>query len=53
MYSAKQIWADSTNVPEMMLTVLVFYVALATLFAWGMTRLEKALRVPGIGRQEG
>ncbi|MFZ4805875.1 MAG: amino acid ABC transporter permease [Hyphomicrobiaceae bacterium] len=53
MYSAKQIWADSTNVTEMMLTVLVFYVAIATLFAWGMTRLERALRVPGIGQQEG
>jgi len=52
MYSAKQIWADSTNVPEMMLTVLIFYVTIATLFAYGMTRLERALRVPGFGRQE-
>lgn len=52
MYSAKQIWADSTNVTEMMLTVLVFYVAIATSFAYAMTRLEKALRVPGFGRQE-
>jgi len=53
MYSAKQIWADSTNVTEMMLTVLVFYVAIATLFAWAMTRLERAMRVPGFGQQEG
>jgi polar amino acid transport system permease protein len=52
MYSAKQIWADATNVTEMMLTVLVFYVTIATLFAYGMSRLERALRVPGFGRQE-
>jgi polar amino acid transport system permease protein len=49
MYTAKQIWADSTNVPEMMITVLVIYVAIATLFAWGMTRLEQVLKVPGFG----
>jgi polar amino acid transport system permease protein len=49
MYAAKQIWADATNVPEMMITVLVLYVAIATLFAWGMTRLERWLRVPGFG----
>jgi polar amino acid transport system permease protein len=50
MYSAKQIWADSLNVREMMFTVLIFYVCLASLFAWGMTRLERWLRVPGIGQ---
>lgn len=53
MYSAKQIWADTTNVREMMLTVLVFYVCLASLFAWGMNRLERYLRVPGIGHGGG
>ena len=50
MYTAKQIWADATNVREMMLTVLVFYVCLASLFAWGMTTLERRLRVPGVGQ---
>jgi polar amino acid transport system permease protein len=50
MYSAKQIWADSLNVREMMFTVLIFYVCLASLFAWGMNRLERRLRVPGIGQ---
>ena len=50
MYTAKQIWADATNVREMMLTVLVFYVCLASLFAWGMKTLEKRLRVPGVGQ---
>lgn len=49
MYAAKQIWADATNVPEMMITVLVVYVAIATLFAWSMTRLERWLKVPGFG----
>jgi len=49
MYAAKQIWADATNVPEMMITVLVLYVAIATLFAWSMTRLERWLKVPGFG----
>lgn len=49
MYAAKQIWADSTNVPEMMITVLIVYVAIATLFAWGMSRLERWLKVPGFG----
>jgi polar amino acid transport system permease protein len=50
MYSAKQIWADALNVREMMFTVLIFYVCLASLFAWGMARLERSLRVPGIGQ---
>ena len=50
MYTAKQIWADATNVREMMLTVLVLYVALASLFAWGMAMLERRLRVPGVGQ---
>ena len=50
MYTAKQIWADATNVREMMLTVLVFYVCLASLFAWGMKSLERRLRVPGVGQ---
>ena len=51
MYTAKQIWADATNVREMMLTVLVFYVCLASFFAWGMSALEKRLRVPGVGQE--
>ena len=50
MYTAKQIWADATNVREMMLTVLIFYVCLASLFAWSMKSLERRLRVPGVGQ---
>jgi polar amino acid transport system permease protein len=50
MYTAKQIWGDALNVREMMFTVLIFYVCLASLFAWGMKRLEYSLRVPGIGQ---
>jgi polar amino acid transport system permease protein len=49
MYTAKQIWADATNVPEMMLTVLVIYVLIATSFAWFMNQLERWLWVPGFG----
>lgn len=49
MYSAKQIWADATNVREMMITVLIIYVVMATTFAWGMSALERRLRVPGFG----
>ena len=51
MYTAKQIWADATNVREMMFTVLIFYVCLASLFAWGMKALERRLRVPGVGQE--
>ncbi len=50
MYTAKQIWGDALNVREMMFTVLIFYVCLASLFAWGMKHLEYRLRVPGIGQ---
>ena len=41
---------DALNVREMMFTVLIFYVCLASLFAWGMKLLEYSLRVPGIGQ---
>jgi polar amino acid transport system permease protein len=48
MYNAKQIWGDSTNVPEMMFTVLFIYVALTTSLAGAFSVLERILRVPGL-----
>ncbi|MCC6466699.1 MAG: amino acid ABC transporter permease [Alphaproteobacteria bacterium] len=49
LYVSNQIWSDAINVPEMMNVLLVTYVALVGLFVAGVTRLERALRVPGIG----
>ena len=49
LYMANQIWSDSVNVPEMMVTLLVVYVALVGLLVLAMNRLERALRLPGFG----
>ncbi|HET7850786.1 MAG TPA: amino acid ABC transporter permease [Pseudolabrys sp.] len=49
LYVSNQIWSDNLNVPEMMNVVLIIYVGLVGLFVFVMTRLEQALRVPGIG----
>lgn len=49
LYVSSQIWADSLNVPEMMNVMLLTYVTLVGLLVLAMTRLERALRVPGIG----
>jgi polar amino acid transport system permease protein len=49
LYVSNQIWSDSLNVPEMMNVLLIVYVGLVGLFVLGMTRLERALKVPGIG----
>ena len=49
LYVSNQIWSDAINVPEMMNVLLVTYVALVGLFVAGMNRLERSLRVPGIG----
>jgi len=50
LFVASQIWSDRINVLEMMVTLLSFYLLLVGLFAWMMTRLERALRVPGFGQ---
>jgi hypothetical protein len=34
----------------MMITLLTFYLLLVGAFVWLMTRVERALRVPGFGR---
>ncbi|MEO8135165.1 MAG: amino acid ABC transporter permease [Betaproteobacteria bacterium] len=48
-YVSSQIWSDAINVPVMMNVLLVTYVGLVALFVVGMTWLERALRLPGIG----
>jgi polar amino acid transport system permease protein len=47
LYIANQIWSDELNVPEMMNVLLLIYVGLVGVLVLIMTRLERALRVPG------
>ena len=49
MYTSKQIWGDSINVPEMMFTVLFAYVALNWLLALVLHLIERWLWIPGFG----
>jgi len=49
LYASSQIWSDALNVPEMMNIVLVSYVFIVSIFVYAMGRVEKALRLPGIG----
>jgi polar amino acid transport system permease protein len=50
LFVASQIWSDRINVFEMMVTLLTFYLLLVGVIVWLMTRLERALAVPGFGR---
>lgn len=50
LYVAKQIWSESQNVTEMMVFLLVTYVALVGVLVWIMHRVEKALHIPGFAR---
>jgi polar amino acid transport system permease protein len=50
LYMSNQIWSDSLNVPEMMVTLLLVYVALVAVLVAGMHRWERAMRIPGFGR---
>jgi len=49
LYSAQEIWSDRNNVLEMMLLVLLTYLALMGLLVTGLARLERRLRLPGVG----
>lgn len=53
LYVSKQIWADSTNVREMMCFVLIAYLVLVFLLVWVLNGIERWLRVPGFGQQGG
>jgi polar amino acid transport system permease protein len=47
LYAAAQVWSDVMNVREMMVVLLVTYVALVAVLVWVMRRWERALRIPG------
>jgi polar amino acid transport system permease protein len=47
LYVANQIWSDELNVPEMMNTLLIVYVALVGVLVYVMGRWERAMRIPG------
>lgn len=47
LYVSSEIWSDQLNVPEMMLTIMVFYVSLVGVMVFAIHKLEKRLRIPG------
>ena len=49
LYVSNQIWSDELNVPEMMVFILIAYVALVAIVVWAMELLERRLRIPGYG----
>ena len=49
-YTLNQVWSDSINVPEMMLILFVFYVAVVAVLGAGLGFLERKLALPGFGR---
>ncbi|MFQ5938389.1 MAG: amino acid ABC transporter permease [Acidiferrobacterales bacterium] len=49
LYVTNQIWSDNVNVPEMMVFLLITYVALVAVLVWSMHRWERAMRIPGYG----
>lgn len=49
LYAANQIWGDRVNVTEMMIVMLVSYVALVGIAAALMSRVERRLKLPGYG----
>jgi len=49
-YVLNQVWSDTINVPEMMLILFVFYVAVVALLGAGLHFLERKLALPGFGR---
>jgi polar amino acid transport system permease protein len=50
VYMSAQIWSEQVNVPEMMVVLLVCYVAIVGIINQGMDWLENRLRVPGFGQ---
>ncbi|MGA9866419.1 MAG: amino acid ABC transporter permease [Acetobacteraceae bacterium] len=50
LYASAQIWSDNTNVPEMMVVLLIVYVALVGILVAFMHGLEHRLRLPGYHR---
>jgi len=50
VYMSAQVWSEQVNVPEMMVVLLVCYVAIVGSINQGMQWLEARLRVPGFGQ---
>jgi len=50
VYMSAQVWSEQVNVPEMMLVLLVCYVAMVGVINQVMQWLEVRLRVPGFGQ---
>jgi polar amino acid transport system permease protein len=50
VYMSAQIWSEQVNVPEMMVVLLICYVAIVGLINQGMQWLENRLHVPGFGQ---
>ena len=49
LYVSNQIWSDNSNVPEMMIVLLLVYFVLVGILVWGMSSWEKKLKLPGYG----
>lgn len=50
VYMSAQIWSEQVNVPEMMIVLLVSYIAMVGVINQLMQWLEKRMRVPGFGQ---
>ena len=50
VYESAQIWSEQVNVPEMMVLLLVLYIAIVGVINQLMQWLEERLRVPGFGQ---
>ena len=50
VYMSAQIWSEQVNVPEMMIVLLIAYVAIVGIINQAMQRVEHRLRVPGFGQ---
>ena len=50
VYMSAQIWSEQVNVPEMMVLLLITYVAIVGVINQVMQWLEERLRVPGFGQ---
>ena len=50
VYMSAQVWSEQVNVPEMMIVLLVCYVAIVGIINEIMQWLERRLRVPGFGQ---
>jgi polar amino acid transport system permease protein len=50
VYMSAQIWSEQVNVPEMMVLLLITYVAIVGIINQVMQWLEARLRIPGFGQ---